>query len=97
MALTALNSYTVDTDEALQTGLSRLGEAFGLARPAVVLASQKLMQRLSRRIDAVVKMIGIALEGIDVELTRLKIKSEPDVKTHDVSRKLVDLLKREND
>lgn len=97
MTLTALNTYTRDTDEALQTGLDRLGDAFRVDRPDVAAASHVLMERLARRIDAVAKMIAMALEGIDAELARLKISAQPDPKTQEVSRRLIELLKREKD
>lgn len=96
MVLTALNTYTDDTDEALQTGLNALGGVFGLNTPDTLAASQTLMQRLSRRLDTVVAIIGIALEGIDTELARLKITVQPDPGTQEVSRRLIELLKREN-
>jgi hypothetical protein len=96
MALTTLNAYADDTDEAFGEGIKRIRAAVR-PQPEVAAALEILTRALETRVDQLQEIMGIALERIDAELARLKLTVLPDPDVQEVRRRLIEILKPESD
>lgn len=93
MALTAVNLYARDVDQGLHEGVTTL-RSVSRKDPGAQEAITTLLVTLAKRTDELQDILGLALERIGLELTRLGRAIEPDDDTQEVSRRLLAILKQ---
>lgn len=57
-------------------------------------AFEKVRRSLANSVDKLQEIIGIAIESMDAEITRVGVKVQPDAATQTVSARLLEILGR---